>query len=334
MKCAIVGCGVIGKVHAEVIMRQSIAQLVAVVDCNPQRAESFATQYHAKFYEDLEQMLATEQIDVLHICTPHDLHVPMTVMALEHGVHVFVEKPPVISFDQWQKLKSVVEQYQNQWKVGFCFQNRYNASIQYVKEQLGKETYGKLLGARAVVTWKRDLNYYKQSPWRAKWNRAYGGVLMNQSIHTLDLMQYLIGEKPQSVKASMTNHQFPESVEVEDTMEARIQYENLVACFYATTGYCKDKKPIIELEFETASVRIEEDEVTIDCDGQKTKTVFPTMQHLGKDCYGSGHLLAIRDFYMSILVHKDYPIELKSIEDTIWLVLNCYKEAGRKEDEE
>ena len=110
MRSAIVGCGNVAQVHARAIEGMEGAELIAVADIVAEKADSMAAQYGAKAYYDLEEMLASVQIDVLHICTPHYLHMPMTVQALKAGIHVFMEKPPIINSVQWEELKQAVKQ--------------------------------------------------------------------------------------------------------------------------------------------------------------------------------------------------------------------------------
>lgn len=106
-----------------------------------ERAEDFASRYGGKAYGSLEEMLEQEKTDVLHICTPHYLHVPMAIYGLNHGVHVFMEKPPVISREQLEELEKAAAGTDR--RLGFCFQNRYNPSVIKVKELLASGEAGK-----------------------------------------------------------------------------------------------------------------------------------------------------------------------------------------------
>ena len=136
MKSAIVGCGNIAQVHAKSIRQLEGTELTAVADCVLPKAEKMAETFGARAYGSLEEMLEMEQIDVIHICTPHYLHTPMAVTALQKGINVFMEKPPVISWQQWEDLKQAVSEAEGRAELGICFQNRFNGSVQYVKEQL------------------------------------------------------------------------------------------------------------------------------------------------------------------------------------------------------
>lgn len=324
MKTAIVGCGGIAKVHAECIHQLKNLDMTAYADIKPERTRHFANQYGGNAYSTLEEMLDKEKIDVLHICTPHYLHVPMAVYALERGIHVFMEKPPVISGSQLEELKTV----KSDKRLGICFQNRYNPSIIQVKKMIASGETGKVNGARGIVTWSRSKEYYTESGWRGSLATEGGGALINQSIHTLDLLTYLLGT-PISVDATMTNHHLKGIIEVEDMMEAYLRFEDdKVACFYATTAYCADVPPLIELSCENMTIRIEDLEVT--CyykDGERKKIQLEHKTNLGKSYWGAGHMDCITDFYNSIEKNHPFSLDLKHLNGTILLMLGTYESA-------
>ncbi|MCD7964198.1 MAG: gfo/Idh/MocA family oxidoreductase, partial [Clostridiaceae bacterium] len=190
--------------------------------------------------------------------------------------------------------------------------------------------FGKILGARGLVTWCRGEKYYTESGWRGTKEKEGGGALINQSVHTLDLIQYLIGKKPVFMEANVSNHHLKGIIEVEDTMEAYISYGEQTACFYATTGYVADVPPMIELECEKARVRIEDLRVTVmTADGQTQTVDYSGSEHLGKSYWGSGHMDCIRSFYESIEQDRPFSVGLKQIEDTVELMLTAYETAGR-----
>lgn len=329
MKSAIIGCGSIAAVHAKSILKMEDGNLTAVSDVIPERAEAMAREYGAVSYTDWETMLANEEIDVVHICTPHYLHTPMAAAALKRGIHTFMEKPPVISWGQWEALKQAEKEAEDGAKLGICFQNRFNPSVMLVKERLDRGEFGRILGARGIVTWRRNETYYTGSDWRGTLNKEGGGALINQSIHTMDLIQYLIGKKPVFVEAATSNHHLKGIIEVEDTMEAYISYGDTTACFYATTGYAADVPPVIEVECERARVRIEDLKVTvIRPDGNDEAIDYSGREQLGKSYWGSGHTDCIRCFYECLKQGKEFPVGLSQIEDTVWLMLKAYDSAS------
>lgn len=327
MKAVIVGCGNIGAVHAESIRRLEGVSLCAAADIRPERAASYAEKYGCRAYASLEEMLEKERPDVLHICTPHYLHVPMTAYALQRGIHVFCEKPPVISEEQLDALTRAAAE--GPGRAGFCFQNRYNPGVLFIRELLASGRLGKVKGARGIVTWNRGEAYYTQSGWRGRLETEGGGALINQSIHTMDLLGVFLG-KPVSVEAQTANHHLPGVIEVEDMMEAYIRYADAAACFYATTAYTEDAPPLIELSCEKGIVRMEDPEVTVIWpDGRREHPETVRKQALGKSYWGSGHLDCIADFYRCLRTGERFAQELDGVRDTVRLMLAAYRSAAK-----
>lgn len=324
MKAAIVGCGSIAHVHAKSILALG-HELVALADTDPRHLSEFSAEFGGNTYGSLEEMLVNETVDVLHICTPHNLHVPMALYALDHGVNVFMEKPPVISEEQLSQLRSVLRLSTK--KLGFCFQNRYNPPVIKAFEMLHSGVAGKVLGARGYVTWNRGVNYYND-PWHGTLEQEGGGVLINQAIHTLDILHYFVGKTPVSVDAVITNHRLKTEIEVEDTVSALISYPDARLSFYATNGYTEDAAPLIEIQCETMNLRMEGDTLYSKKPGGDWEQIPVEKQApLGKSYWGAGHIVCIQDFYASILEDRPFALELPAVEDTVRLMLMIYRSA-------
>lgn len=324
MKAAIVGCGSIAHVHAKSILALG-HQLIALADIDPAHLSDFSAEFGGNTYPSLEEMLEREKLDVLHICTPHYLHVPMALYALSKGVNVFMEKPPVISWEQLAQLRAAVQQTDK--KLGFSFQNRYNPSVIKALEILHSGKPGKVLGARGYVTWNRGVSYYSD-PWHGKLEKEGGGVLINQAIHTLDLLHCFVGESPVSIDAVMANHRLKTEIEVEDTISALVTYPNARLSFYATNGYTADCPPLMEIYCENMSLRMEGN--TLYCketDGTWKQIDVEEQVTLGKSYWGGGHVTCINDFYSSICENRSFALELPSVEETIMLTLKIYQSA-------
>lgn len=329
-RVAIVGCGAISQVHARVLDAMEEVELCAFADCRRERAEELAAQYggdEAGVYEGLEEMLEAECPQVVHICTPHYLHVPMALEVLRRGGSVFMEKPPAISEQQFARLEQAVAG--SAGRLGVCFQNRYNASTRKVDELLREGSLGAVRGARAFVTWNRDTVYYQASGWRGNWDTEGGGALINQSIHTLDILLRWLGE-PDTVEATMTNHHLQGVIEVEDTVEAFLGFPGgRKACFYATTAYVSDAPVIIELACEKGSIRLEEEKVTVKyLQGEETVIPLKAGSIPGKSYWGSGHAACISDFYRSLNSEAEYENSLASTANTMQVMMKMYQSAG------
>lgn len=325
LKCAIVGCGSIAQVHAAVLSQQETAELRAFADIRPERAEALAQACGGRAYSSLEELLQQEEIDVLHICTPHYLHTPMAKLAAEKGIHVFTEKPPVVSESQWEEFQKLGEKV----RVGICFQNRYNASVQLLHKLLASGRPGEILGARAFVTWHREAPYYTESGWRGSLETEGGGALINQSIHTMDLLGQFLG-RANKVDATLANHHLKNVIEVEDTFEANIDFGGRPAIFFATTGHCADSPVLLELVCENCTIRMEEREVTVRWkDGAKEfhEVAAPVSPATGKSYWGASHRLCIGDFYHSVLSGTPFPNDIPGVTDTVELMLAAYRSA-------
>lgn len=319
------GCGNIAAVHAAVLTELEQTELVGAADINFPKAEAFVQTHGGAAYASLEEMLEKEKPDVLHICTPHYLHVPMAEYALDRGIHVFMEKPPAISWEQLEQLKAA--DARSEAKLGLCFQNRYNPSFRAAKEFLAAGKAGEILGGRGIVTWNRSSAYYTESGWRGSLTTEGGGVLINQAVHTLDLLKDLLG-KPDWVDASLANHHLKGIIEVEDTIEAHIRFGEKIGAFYATNGYCADLPPIIEICGTDARVRIEDREVSfLYKDGTVEKPHLEQPKPLGKSYWGSGHASCIGDFYCSLEENRSFALELPAVEESVRLMLGIYESA-------
>lgn len=325
LRCGIVGCGGIARVHAGVLSRQETARLAAFADIDLSRAEAFAGEFGGSAYSSLEEMLDHEALDVLHICTPHYLHVPMAKAAAARGVHVFTEKPPAMDRAQWAEFEKV-----SGVRVGVCFQNRYNPSVAYLKELLASGRPGAILGARAFVTWHRDAPYYTESGWRGALATEGGGVLINQSIHTLDLLIQFLG-RGQVLGASLANRHLRGVIEVEDTLEATLDFGGRTALFYATTAHCTDAPVLIDLVCENASLRLEGEEAAVRWgDGRVERQDFSQAAEAGGKAYwGSSHGRCIGDFYQRVLAGEPFQNDIRGVADTAALMLDIYEQARK-----
>jgi len=325
MKAAIVGCGSIAHVHAKSILALG-HELVALADIDPDHLADFSQEFGGHTYTSLEEMLDSECIDVLHICTPHYLHVPMAVYALQKGVNVFMEKPPVISMQQLEMLRQAVASADK--KLGFSFQNRYNPSVIKAYEILRSGEAGEILGARGFVTWNRGADYYSD-PWHGKKDLEGGGVLINQAIHTLDLLHYFVGKTPISVDAVIANHRLKTEIEVEDTVSALITYPNARMTFFATNAYADDCPVMMEIKCTNMHLRMEGDTLFCKKEGGSLEHIqLEKREAMGKSYWGAGHIACIQDFYQSILENRPFALELANVEETVRLMLMIYQSAA------
>lgn len=322
-KTAVIGCGGIAEVHKRVLMSIPEVELVACCDIKPEKARNFAEGTSLRWYENLEEMLSKEALDSVHICVPHPLHTPIAHKCAAMGLHVFTEKPPVVSYEQWEEF-SKLKDYKTY--TGICFQNRYNYSVKKAKELLLTSSLGAVKGARAFLTWNRAAEYYTESDWRGAWDTEGGGCLINQAIHTLDLLVYLLG-KPEEVMCHMSNHSLKNVIEVEDTVEAYIKFENNIgASFYATNAYCDNAPVLIDIKCENGNLRLEGNTLTVTYeDGSKEDFSDNMGPQFAKDYWGNSHYTCISDFYDAISSGRPFENDINSVSDTMKLMLEMYR---------
>lgn len=185
---AIVGCGRIAPRHAHSITNRSDAKLIAVCDIKKDKAEQFARENASKAFFSYTDLLQQENIDVVNICTPSGLHAEMAIQAMEKGKDVIVEKPMALKVSDALKMIEASKKYKR--KLCVVLQNRYNPPMQEMKRIVERNILGKIYHAAICVRWFRPQEYYNDG-WHGT-EKMDGGVLMNQSIHHIDALQWLL----------------------------------------------------------------------------------------------------------------------------------------------
>ncbi len=188
----IVGGGVIGPHHAKAIADVEGAEVVAVCDVVESTAEEFGQEFGVEYYTELSEMLDRDDLDVLDVCTPSGLHAKLGIQGAEAGKHVLVEKPIDINLERADALISACED--GDVKLGVIFQHRFDDATVRLKEAVEEGKFGKLFLGDAYVKWYRTQEYYDKGGWRGTWEYDGGGSLINQSVHTIDLQRYIMGD--------------------------------------------------------------------------------------------------------------------------------------------
>lgn len=316
MKCAIVGMGVIGSVHFDVLKTVKDAQLVALCDTDLSRLEPFSG---VNKYDDYDKMLEQEQLDVVHICTPHYLHADMIIKALDLGINVLCEKPLCIKQEDISRI--IDAENRSSAKLGVCHQNRYNKVNVFVKDYLKDK---EIMGAHAHMVWKRTADYYNSADWRGKWQTEGGGVLINQALHTLDLLIWLLGQ-PDSIKSSIANNSLGGVIEVEDTASI-VAKGNANFTFFATNASEYSFPVMLNIATKDEQILVYENKVLIgdrEYDFEKDKTIY------GKCCYGTGHKGLFNEFYQSLDCDDKFWLNGLEASKVIKTILQVY-ENGKK----
>ncbi|GAA0375572.1 Gfo/Idh/MocA family oxidoreductase [Paenibacillus motobuensis] len=304
MNAVIIGCGAIGPIHAEAITNSDAAHLYGVCDVLPERAEALALRYGCRAFTSYAQVLADEAVHSVHICTPHYLHAEMAVQAAAAGKQILLEKPIAMNVLEARAVSNAVRTA----GVSCCaiLQNRLNPCIEAAKSLIDDGSYGKLLGIKAFLTWKRTAEYYVSADWRGKWATEGGGLLINQAVHMLDLLYYLGGEV-EAVKGHIDTRVLQEVIEVEDTAEATFYYKDgKRGWLYATNGYSEDSPFFIEMHLEQGVLRYIDNKLILKSNGEE-QILADDMQcsksSIGKAYWGSGHAKLIDQFYQTLAGH-------------------------------
>lgn len=324
MKVAVVGCGNISKMHLKALSENPETDIIAVADIKPDRADGAAKEYGARAYYDFDELLRNEKPDSIHICTPHYLHTDFAVKALEAGINVLTEKPCSVSSDEIEKLRKAQKKSGKQ--LGICFQNRYNNCVCRAKEIIAEGSLGSLKSIRAFVTWSRGEDYYSDD-WHGTADKECGGVLINQAIHTIDLIQYF-GGKCKKVTAHVSNDHLKGIIEVEDNASVLMELESSkTAMLYATTAYAENSDVFIELSFEKGRLRLEGDRLySVDKDANITEICErPEVTYHGQSYWGVGHSILINDYYNCIKNNKNFEIDAFEGGHAEKIVLACYE---------
>ena len=221
LKFGIIGTG-IGKAHANALKKLADdAKLVAVADIVQERAVELANENDATAYADHHEMLAKADLDVVCVCTPSGLHGQQAIDVINSGRNVIVEKPMAIDLDTIEKMLEL--QTKKGVKLAVISQHRFDEATKQVKVAVDAGRFGKLALGDCQVKWYRSQEYYDRGGWRGTWAMDGGGSLMNQSIHSIDLLQWLMGpvDRVKAYMGALTH-----KIETEDTAVAVLQFKS------------------------------------------------------------------------------------------------------------
>lgn len=259
-RVAVVGLGDISGVHLTALAELSCASLVGVCDVDPDRASAGGRHWGVPGFTDMAALLATARPDVVHLCLPHAAHAPAAAAALDAGVHVLTEKPLAESVAAGEALAAHARRaYASRGtRLGVCLQNRYNPTSRALRSALESGEFGTVLGARAAVWWHRSPAYYEAAPWRGTWVGSGGGVLINQAIHTLDLLTWLLGE-PETVAGHAATTALTGHIEVEDTAHVHLTHPGGVrSVLFATNAHVANAPVQLEVSTDRGLLRLDD----------------------------------------------------------------------------
>ena len=324
LRTALIGCGRISASYAFAFPRLTdISEFVCAIDIEEDRAKAFAAPLGAAYGTCLEDLL-DKDIDAVHLCLPHYLHAPMAIRAMEAGMHVLTEKPVAVTLQDADKMKAASEKTGK--KLGVIFQTRYEASVQQLRNMIRDGAFGRIISARSILTWSRPYSYYEGCDWKGTWDKEGGGVLIDQAIHSIDRIRYMLGSDVEWIEGSIHNH-YHDRIHVEDTAEAAICFKNgCLYSLYATNSYPADAPIFLEFQGEKGRCGLKQDVGFYELDGTYEE-IQPVPAPGNKDIpdyWGMGHYAQLRDFYLSLCNNTPVSIDVTEGRKTLEIVKGIY----------
>ncbi|MDQ0222604.1 Gfo/Idh/MocA family protein [Streptococcus moroccensis] len=300
LRIAVVGCGRIAQVYNEIFQKYpENIKVIAAVDIQIERAQAFAENFKGCValtdYKDLGNL----NIDIVHILTPHFLHAEQSSKLLEMGYHVLQEKPIAIELSDAKALCELANKVDK--KLGVISQNRYITGIQKLKKLFDSGELGKLKGVSSLLNWWRPPSYY-ECDWKGHWETEGGGVVIDQAIHSLDLVRYIAGEEVRSVHGFIDKRVITQ-IEVEDVANALIEFKSGARYIFNACNYFFENTPIrIDFYFERGTAFLHGEQVEITMDGkshiyknESPQEILETLSY-----WGANHEKQVIEFYENI----------------------------------
>lgn len=336
LKFAIIGCGRISYKHVEALFNnREEAELVATCDVVLEKAEAKRAEYIEKTgvaadsvhaYTDYKEMLEKEEIDVVTIATESGYHAEIAIYAMNKGAHALIEKPMAMSIDDANEMIKVAKE--NNVKLAVCHQNRFNKPIQKLREAMEAGKFGKLVNGTARILWNRNMGYYNQAPWRGTW-ALDGGTLMNQCIHNIDLLQWMMGGEIERVYAECDT--FLRDIEAEDFGAIVIRFKNGAIGIVEGSAcvYPKNLEETLSIFGENGAVAIGGLAVneleTWRFEGEDEEAIKEEVNVKIDNVYGEGHTPLFKDLIDAINNNREPLISGEEGKKAMSIILAAYK---------
>ncbi|MBL4938131.1 Gfo/Idh/MocA family oxidoreductase [Clostridium sp. YIM B02515] len=337
LKFAIIGCGRISYKHVEAIANNyAEAELVAVCDVIEENAVRRRDEYLSQIsspvnisvYTDLTKMLDEIGIDVVTIATESGYHPEIAMHCMNKGKHVIVEKPMALSITDADNMIKCAEN--NNVKLCVCHQNRFNKSIQELRKAVEENRFGKLVNGTARILWNRNMGYYQQAPWRGTW-KLDGGTLMNQCIHNIDLLQWMMGGDIDTVYSQSDT--FLRDIEAEDFGAIVIRFKNGAIGIVEGSAcvFPKNLEETLSIFGENGTVcigglavnKIEVWRFSDNIDSEDT--ILRAQENDPDSVYGYGHIPLFKDMIDSINKNREPLINGLEGKKGMSIILAAYK---------
>ena len=328
IRFGIIGCGMIAGWHANAIKAVDGAELVGVTDNYPEGAISFAQKYGVKVFETTELLLESKDIDVICICTPSGLHASQAIIAANAKKHIVVEKPMALNLTEVDEVIQAVES--NNVKMEIISQLRFSPAVKKLKEAVDSGVLGRIVTGDIYMKFFRSQEYYNKGGWRGTWAMDGGGALMNQGIHGIDLLRYVMGP----VKNVFANTRtLARNIEVEDTAAAVVEFESgALGVIQATTSIYPGYPRRMEICGDRGSIVLEEDSIVRwDVEGQQVPGDI-TLQGTASGASSNpgafsneGHILQISDMGDAIINNRKPLVDVYEGRKPIEIIMAIYE---------
>lgn len=331
VRFAILGCGMIAQFHVAALREIEGATLVAVYDHNPELAKKISEAEACKRYDDLDLLLADPVIDVVCICTPSGTHGKLALQALNAGKNILIEKPMALNLQECEQISELAERLGLQ--VGVVSQTRFDAEIQRVRAAVANGRLGRLVSADLYMKFFRDQAYYDSGTWRGTVAMDGGGALMNQGIHGVDLMQYIIGPLKSIYAVGGT---LVRDIEVEDTLNAVVEYQNgAVGVIQAATSTYPGFPRRIEINGEYGYIVLEGEHITAwEVEGELYQPLLAEELRGGhadpRSIDPGGHVRQIENYINALLGEEELLSSDKDGRQTLKVILGAYESLRSK----
>ena len=333
MKYALIGCGRIATNHMKAAVNNGL-EIVAVCDVIPEKMEELLAKHELqddasiKRFEDYKTMIEEEKPELVSIATESGIHAEIALYCIEKGVNLIIEKPMAMSIEDADKIIRLSEE--KGVKVSACHQNRFNVAIQQLRQAMEAGRFGKLSHGSIHVRWNRNEGYYTQAPWRGTWAQD-GGALMNQCIHGIDLLRWMMGDEIEEIYGA-TRQQFHDYLEAEDVGMAVIKFKNgAIGTIEGTTNvYPKNLEETLYIFGENGTVKIggtsaNNIDVWDFADETDEDNKNKGLKEKTSNIYGNGHTSLFADVMDAIENGRNPYVDAVAGRNALEVVLSIYK---------
>jgi predicted dehydrogenase len=333
MKYALIGCGRIAVNHIQAAVNNKI-DIIAICDIVLENMENLLTicnvqnREKIKHYTDYKKMINENKFDIIATATDSGVHAEIALYCIEKGINVIIEKPMAMSIEDADKIIQLSEE--KSVKISVCHQNRFNIAVQKLRTALENGRFGKISHGSVNIRWNRGKKYYDQANWRGRW-ASDGGALMNQCIHGIDLLRWMMNDEIDEVYG-VTRQQFHDYIEAEDLGVAVVKFKNgSVAAIEGTTNvYPQNLEETLYLFGEHGTVKLggkstNTIEIWNFADESESDIENKNLHEITANVYGNGHTSLYADMIEAVKNNREPYINAYAGKSALELVLAVYK---------